>query len=76
MPKFQFARLDDQPVVYTDTRAWQHKNGEWREVHLADVHHDARTLSRAEFYALFGETVHSLPTMARHSSESPAATSA
>jgi hypothetical protein len=65
----KYAILDDAPVRYNDSEAWEFVGGQWKPLHIADAHHKAKVSSEESFNKLFPQ-LPPLPTTAFQSSGS------
>ncbi len=49
----KYADISGAPVQYSDFEAWCFVNGAWERVHLAEVFHKSKTLTAAQYAAIY-----------------------
>lgn len=75
--QIRHAALDGNPVRYTDTEAWMLADGEWRQIHPAEVFANAQTLTAMQYTVRFPDAAgQALPYTAFHSGGKLSVTSA
>lgn len=61
--KLRYAYLDEAPVVFDDSRAFEYQAGHWVSINVIDAQHKARLLSKDEFEKYAGaEALKTLPS--------------